>query len=76
MARRVALKVLPLHAARDASLLERFQREAKAAARLHHTNIVPVRRLLLDEAGTRLISLDDAMEALVWDRRPGLPADR
>src|SRR5262249_10122648 len=42
LARRVALKVLPLHAARDAVMLERFRREAKAAAKLHHTNIVPV----------------------------------
>jgi serine/threonine protein kinase/WD40 repeat protein len=42
LGRRVALKILPLHAARDGKALERFQREAKAAAKLHHTNIVPV----------------------------------
>jgi serine/threonine protein kinase/WD40 repeat protein len=42
LGRHVALKVLPLHAARDGSGLERFRQEAKAAARLHHTNIVPV----------------------------------
>jgi eukaryotic-like serine/threonine-protein kinase len=42
LGRRVALKVLPLHASRDGKALARFRREAKAAARLHHTNIVPV----------------------------------
>jgi serine/threonine protein kinase len=42
LGRHVALKVLPSHALLDAQRLQRFQREAKAAARLHHTNIVPV----------------------------------
>jgi WD40 repeat protein/serine/threonine protein kinase len=42
LSRHVALKVLPSHALLDPRHLERFQREAKAAARLHHTNIVPV----------------------------------
>jgi len=42
LGRHVALKVLPLYAARGGSGLERFRQEAKAAARLHHTNIVPV----------------------------------
>ncbi len=40
--RRVALKVLPMAAAMDPRQLQRFQLEAKAAACLHHTNIVPV----------------------------------
>ncbi|MEX0717806.1 MAG: serine/threonine-protein kinase [Planctomycetaceae bacterium] len=42
LGRRVALKVLPFAAAMDAKQLERFKREAQAAAHLHHTNIVPV----------------------------------
>jgi hypothetical protein len=42
LGRHVALKVLPMHATGDARALERFRREARAAARLHHTNIVPV----------------------------------
>ncbi len=42
LGRHVALKVLPPAVARRGSFLERFRREARAAARLHHTNIVPV----------------------------------
>jgi WD40 repeat protein len=42
LGRRVALKVLPGHVGSNRKALERFRREAKAAARLHHTNIVPV----------------------------------
>jgi serine/threonine protein kinase len=40
--RRVALKVLLFPASLDPKRLQRFQQEAQAAARLHHTNIVPV----------------------------------
>jgi serine/threonine protein kinase/WD40 repeat protein len=42
LGRHVALKVLPLHGLVSPTHLERFEREAKAVARLHHTNIVPV----------------------------------
>ena len=42
LGRRVALKVLPWQIARDPTSHERFCREARASARLHHTNIVPV----------------------------------
>src|SRR5438876_826004 len=42
LGRHVALKVLPQKLLVDARTKQRFQREAKAAARLHHTNIVPV----------------------------------
>jgi serine/threonine protein kinase/WD40 repeat protein len=42
LGRHVAIKVLPSHALLDPRQLRRFQREARSAARLHHTNIVPV----------------------------------
>lgn len=42
LGRRVALKILPNHFLLDRKRLERFQRESRAAARLHHTNIVQV----------------------------------
>ncbi len=38
----VALKVLHPHFRADGSYLRRFRNEARSAARLHHTNIVPV----------------------------------
>jgi serine/threonine-protein kinase len=42
LGRHVALKLLPSQALLDPRHLERFRREARAAARLHHSNIVPV----------------------------------
>ena len=42
LGRRVALKVLPFHSLLDPKQIERFQQEARAAARLTHPNIVPV----------------------------------
>ena len=40
--RPVALKVLGIHAAPDSSARRRFLNEARTAAGLHHTHIVPV----------------------------------
>jgi serine/threonine protein kinase len=42
LGRRVALKLLPPHALATPVQVRRFEREARAAGRLHHTNIVPV----------------------------------
>ena len=42
LGRRVALKVLPDYSLLDERLIERFRREAQAAAKLQHPNIVPV----------------------------------
>ena len=42
LGRHVAVKVLPKQALLDQRHLRRFEREAQTAAKLHHTNIVPV----------------------------------
>jgi WD40 repeat protein/serine/threonine protein kinase len=42
LGRHVALKLLPGNLLLDSKHKQRFQREAKAAAKLHHTHIVPV----------------------------------
>jgi serine/threonine protein kinase/WD40 repeat protein len=56
LGRHVALKVLPSHIAKDATALERFRREARAAAKLHHTNIVPVFEVG-EEGGVRFYAM-------------------
>ncbi len=80
LGRRVALKVMPLPSFADASRRDRFLREARAAARLHHTSIVPV--FEVGEEGGILFytmqyiagrSLDRVVEALA--RGAGRPRD-
>jgi serine/threonine protein kinase len=72
LGRRVALKVLPDHAALDPRRLRRFHREAQAAARLHHTNIVPLFGVGEQDGLPYLVMQyvpGRSLEALVADRR-------
>src|SRR5262245_41774652 len=78
LGRRVALKVLPRHAASDPMSLARFQREARASARLHHTNIVPVFEVGQDGETSYYArqfiagqSLDAVIDELRWLRSQG-----
>lgn len=43
--REVALKVLPFSLSHDEQFVERFQREARTAAKLEHPNIIPIYRV-------------------------------
>ncbi len=45
LGREVAIKVLPFTFAFDADFVERFQREARTAARLEHPHIIPIYRV-------------------------------
>jgi serine/threonine-protein kinase len=57
LGRDVALKVLPPHLAENAASVERFRREARAAARLSHKNIVTLYDWGQD-AGTWFLALE------------------
>ena len=84
LGRRVALKVLPDAALADAQQVLRFEREARAAARLHHTNIVPVFGVGRDDGHHYYVmqfipgmGLDAVLEELRRLRRgAGVPARR
>ena len=58
--REVALKFLPPHMCRDSSCRERFEREARAAARLHHPYIIDIHET--DEFKTRPFIIMESIE--------------
>ena len=77
LGRHVALKVLPPQMVHDRTQLQRFEREARAAAKLHHTNIVPVFGVGEQEGNAYYVmqyiqgqGLDDIIEEL-QRMRPG-----
>jgi hypothetical protein len=79
LGRHVALKLLPAHLLRDAKQRRRFEREARAAARLNHANIVPVFGVGEHEGTTYYAmqfiaghSLDDVLDELRRLRAGGL----
>jgi serine/threonine protein kinase/Flp pilus assembly protein TadD len=55
--RRVALKILPPGLGLTENAVQRFGREARAAAKLHHTNIVPV-HAIGEEAGHHYYAME------------------
>lgn len=66
LARRVAVKILPRSALLGPASLQRFEREARTAANLHHTNIVPVFG----------VGEDQGYHYLVMQLIPGVGLDR
>ncbi len=76
--RRVALKVLRYGSLGDPEILRRFRKEAEMAARLHHTNLVPI-YAVGEEGGVhyyamQLIEGESLAEKV--ERRRALPPDR
>jgi serine/threonine-protein kinase len=79
LARRVAIKVMHPDVSRDQALVERFLREARAAARVHHPNVVDVLDLGQDADGTLFIVQEflpgTDLEHLMRDRGPLPPRE-
>src|SRR5437879_8257857 len=74
--RPVAIKLLPPAKAQDASLRERFLREARTAAKLSHPNIIPI--FAVDDVGEFVFFAmayveGETLTARVRDRGPLAP---
>ena len=75
--RDVAIKVLPPDISQDDHVVKRFQQEAKTAAKLDHTNIIPIYRVE-SEGGLNYFVMKyisgTSLEDLLEEKRP-LPVD-
>src|SRR5437667_9707425 len=58
--RQVAIKTLPMHNQSDREFLQRFEREARAAAALNHPHILPVH-----DYGEQTLSNEQALTYIV-----------
>ena len=78
LGRRIALKVLPFALTIDSRQLQRFKNEARAAAQLHHSNIVPIHSVGC-ERGVHFIAMEfidgQPLAALIDDIRRRQAAD-
>lgn len=78
MGRRVALKILPFSVGLDPIHFERFKAECRAAAQLHHSNIVPV-HAIGEERGVHFYAMqliEGRSLASVIEEERGRPIDR
>ena len=75
--RDVAIKVLPPDVSQDDHVVKRFQQEAKTAAKLDHTNIIPIYRVE-SEGGLNYFVMKyisgTSLEDLLEEKRP-IPVD-
>src|SRR5947209_17637539 len=64
--RQIAIKTLPLHNQNDREFLQRFEREARAAAALNHPHILPIH-----DYGEQTLPNGEAITYIVMPYVPG-----